>query len=497
MKIKKRICAALLLIGILAQTSCGFIVFNDGDETEAAPSTDTEDTTADTTTIGTSTPEGTAEPPTPGELARERLEALPDRDFKQAPVLIATVDNATICPTDTEDITIASRADSRRAVEEKFNTVIIANHTDAATMLNDAKQAYLSDMYYAELMAIPQSMVGSFRASGILANMNSLPHTNYTAEYYHQNIIDAAYAGDRLYAVSGAANFNPEYLSCIYFNRTLASECALGDLYTLVRDGKWTWDKLRELSIAADSNLDNVTGLGSVAPNADFIDLAAASHGIAYTSSSRRAIPTVNFLDNDSAAERARSAVDTLYNIIYKDNAFMSQNGDDVRNSFLQNSLLFSIDSLSFISQISDSDTEWGILPLPKYDESQSEYLSLLSPEAPVFCALENTSSYENSGLVLEGLNVASHGYVLDTYINDRIDYYLRDSGSIGMLKIICSGVTTDFSHMYASQFTNLANATYKAVQNAVTTRSSLDTIYKSYKTAADRELSRDINVSE
>ncbi|MBE6611090.1 MAG: extracellular solute-binding protein [Ruminococcaceae bacterium] len=488
----KRVCAAFLLSLMLTQTSCGFIVFNDPDSETAPVTTEPADTSAAMTeTVDTTAPADTAEPLSPGELARARLEALPDRNFDGAPILIATTAGDTICPLDAEDAAIASRADSRRAVEEKFNTVIIANVTDPTTMLADAEAATAAGMYYAELLAIPQSMVGQFRMSGILLNMNSLPHANYDEPYYHQNIIDAAYAGDELYAVSGAASFNPDYLSCVYFNRTLAESLGIGDLYALVRDGGWTWDKLREYAKAAKNNLDGATGIGSYADNNTLIDYAASAHGIEYTTTSVGAAPIVNFLERTSMAERAAAVVDTMYNLIYKDGTLLAKNGESMRNAFSAGELLFGIDSLSRITEISDGAVEWGILPLPKYDTDQHDYLSPLSADAPVFCAIAGTSSYENSGLVLEGLNAASYGYTLDTYLTERINYHLRDSNSIGMLDIICEGVTTDFVHMYASGQSTIANATYQAIVGAVTTRSSLETLYKSYKPTADRELSK------
>jgi hypothetical protein len=289
-------------------------------------------------------------------------------------------------------------------VEEKFNTTIIANSTDTAAILADVKTAINSGMYYADLMAIPLSSVGSFWASGALGNLYTLPYASYDADYYHADIIEAAHAGEALYAASGAANFNPDHISCVYFNRTLASEAGIGDLYQLVRDGNWTWDKLREYSMSAQRNINGITGLGSYAENAAFIHLAAATHDIEYTSSSNGAVPEVNYLDRAGMSERVKAAVDTMYRILYQDGAILKNTGSAVRSAFSGGTLLFSVDRLAFIPDISDGKTEWGILPLPKYDASQSSYLSPMPTDSPVFCIPANVTSVENPGLILEGL---------------------------------------------------------------------------------------------
>ena len=165
--------------------------------------------------------------------------------------------------------------------------------------------------------------------------------------------------------------------------------------------------------------------------------------------------------------------------------------------AFSGGTLLFSVDRLDFIPDISDGKTEWGILPLPKYDASQSEYLSPMPTDSPVFCIPANVTSVENPGLILEGLNIAADGYVTDTWLSERINYHLRDSASISMLDIILEDVTADFAHLWASGFTHLENATTKAVYNGITTRSTIETLYKNYAAAANRDIAAKIKLSE
>ena len=128
---------------------------------------------------------------------------------------------------------------------------------------------------------------------------------------------------------------------------------------------------------------------------------------------------------------------------------------------------------------------------MPKYDKSQKEYISPLKSDAPVFSALVNTTDFGNSGLILEALNVSAEGYLSDIYLSDRVNYMLRDDGSIGSLETIISTASLDFPHMFASGFSTLDSATYGAVYNGVTTRNSIDALYRNYQPAADREMAK------
>lgn len=487
-----------LILSVLmsSETACGLIVFNTGEDTSAAPVTEQASDTEELTTTLPITLTEQAEAvltPDPSAEARRRLESLPSRDLSDTTVIIATVDNTTICPIETESPVIRARADSRRAVEEKYDTTVIASLTEPDAMLTAARKAYNTDMYYADLLAIPQSMLGAFYAEGILANLYSLPHVDFDAPYYNGNINSAAIAGNGLYAISGAANFNADYLNCIYFNRAIVEQFVGEDLYAIVNEGKWTWDKLAEFSKAVDA-VDSIKGHGSALSFADYIDVAISSQGLSYTNNTEGVVPTVNYLDN-TALTPAKTIIEKLYSLIYTDNSFASLEDTALRELFLTDTLMFMTDRLYVMEWIANSSVSWGILPLPKYDEAQAEYLSPLPDEAPVFCVLKNTAGYEVSGLILEALNAASYEYVTDAYINERIDYILRDSGSIYMLETICDSAYTDFAHMYASGFANLENVTYGALYKAITSKSKIDTLYRNYKNSANRALSAKIKV--
>lgn len=491
--INRTLITLLLLCTLLVQPSCGFIKWNnDGTAVSDTSAADTsaQDSISDTVPSDSAADtSAVTEPVDPSKDARGRLASLPERDLSSSALIIAVVDANTVCPNfESTDAVIIARSDVRRAVEEKYNAIILQNVTDAASMLTAAKEAYNSDMYYADLISIPQSQLGAFHAEGILANMNSLPFTDYTAEYYDQSINGSARLGGIQFAVSGAANLNPDYLSCIYFNRTLADQCGLEDVYTLVKEGKWTWDKLGELALTAKSANSSVTGLGAFAQTAALVDLAASSQDIVYVSGTESSAPIVDFLGN-AQAERAKKAVDTMYRLLFTDGTYSKTAGNDTRALFSSGTLLFTADTLDYMTQISSGSVEWGILPMPKQDEAQNSYISPLSADAPIFCALANTPSYETSGLLLEALNAAAHDYIADVYMNDRIDYHLRDTQSVYMLEYIIDGAASDFAHMFASGIKGLENASYKAIQNAVTTRSTLDQLYRNNKNAANRAL--------
>lgn len=436
---------------------------------------------------------------TSADKARNRLSPLFNRDMKGETFFIATPDDVTVCPFgESDDKIILARADSRDAAEEKYNLSIITVNQTSAEIFEAAKSAVNSGMYYADLLAIPNSELGKFYAAGLLANMNSLPHTDYSADYYYGSAAAAATIGYDIYGVFGAASFNPDYLSAVYFNKDIAERCLTENLYDLVREGKWTFDKYAELNLAAEAADGNIFGHTSSLGRDAYLERAISAFGIEYVNNNPGEAPVLSFMEGDEAENpmitRATSAVDTLSRLFYSDKTFADLSVENAQSYFIDGAALFNVNTLDFAAWISDSPVNWGLLPMPKYSE-ESEYISPLGGDAPIFCVLKNTPSYEASGLVLEALNAAAYDYTLEAYIEDRIHYRLRDGDSIEMLRLICGNPTVDFTTMFASGFKHLDNATYKAVFGGVTTRSTLKNLYRQYRYYASSSLEKGVTV--
>lgn len=486
----KRILILTLTLAMLTSLgSCGFIVINDPDSTSVATGSDTSiDTKSDTVRESTpQMPETKPEPSDPRVEIGKKLDALPDKKLGQT-LLIAQSESSSIFPTSSDDETSTARIISYRAVEEKYETKIIPVTYSREDLLSEAKNAYAADTYFADLLLVPADLIGAFMNSRVLANMSSLPFTDYSGEDYNYGITSASRLGDRLLAVSGAACLDYDKLGCVYFNRALAAEITGDSLYDIVKDGGWTYDKYASLAKDAAGNLDGVSGHGSPLTSAEYIDMASASTGISYVSNPAGEYPTVDYMDGDKNSALASGIVDMLYRMFYSDQSLIPSN-DPADISFSEGKLLFLADRLGRADSLADSETEWGLLPLPKYDEQQKDYVSPLSADAPVFAAMANTPDFAGSGLLLEALNISAGDYIRDVYLNEKTNFTLRDNGSISSLSIILDTASLDFAHMFASGFSGLEKATYGAIYAGVTTRSTITALYKNLAPAANREL--------
>jgi hypothetical protein len=129
---------------------------------------------------------------------------------------------------------------------------------------------------------------------------------------------------------------------------------------------------------------------------------------------------------------------------------------------------LFHVDPLSAGKRYRAYDVEFGILPFPKYDEVQSEYLSL---SWNGFIMIPQTADPELAGAVNEALAAESYRLTVPAYYDILLNSKVaRDVESTEMIDIIHKGAVYDF----ALNFGNW-NSISLSISNLLNTKKSPD----------------------
>ena len=109
-----------------------------------------------------------------------------------------------------------------------------------------------------------------------LRNWYELPYVDFENPWWSSSTVeDSTYNGIAFFAVGDYALTAMAYTFCMYFNKTLAEEYALGDIYQTVLNGEWTLGKLTELSKDIYSDLNG----NSNADEEDFYGLSMRTGG--------------------------------------------------------------------------------------------------------------------------------------------------------------------------------------------------------------------------
>ncbi len=246
------------------------------------------------------------------------------------------------------------------------------------------------------------------------------------------------------------------YAACLLFNKDLAKEHELPDLYELVRKGEWTVDKMIQVTknFSEDLNNDGIFDIND--------RLAITSDDHAYLNYWYGAFrqSTVEKGENDAPTylvntPRMTSVIEklnTLFNtgrrgIIYS----MNGEREEYLNAFAEGRVLFHVGAATNATSLREYDINFGIIPLPKFDENQENYGSWVDPWHLTLCVPSDNPDHERTSIILEALGYYSYRMIYPALIEQQLfGSGTRDVESLEMLEdYIFPNVFFDFGYIY------------------------------------------------
>ena len=291
------------------------------------------------------------------------------------------------------------------------------------------------------------SLYGRAQA-GELANWYDIPHINLDAQWWDQSVVRDLSYHDKLYVLTGDISplTNVRVYSLV-FNKDLCRSLDLDMPYKYVLDGTWTLDVFNEYitNVNADMNGDGVMDYedrwGYFSQDGNSFMMYFAGGGTVVEKDSKGNYQIV--MDSERNLQLAAKAVDISADkskTLMAD-GYVAANG----NSWPAASSWFAAGGSLMRSSVFEPvprdyrsmDTDFGILPYPKFDELQKDYVTL-PEETSIMFAVPITANMEYTGLILESLAAESVSTVsvafYDVCLNGKS---VRDEESSAMLDII------------------------------------------------------------
>jgi len=410
--------------------------------------------------------------------ARSVLEALPSADFGAYEFRIWTSNwfNATLegrqAPEQeqTGDPVNDALYIRDRLVEEKYNISIAYTIIDNSDQLlsNSKKSIQSGENEFDFGMDNMIIYTKGLAQNGMLVDFNKIPNIDLTREWWSKYAVrDLTINGSFFFATGDITARYPGSQYLMLFNKKLFSDTGLDYPYQTIRDGNWTLDALFAITkdkandINGDGILDKNDSYGLVVENmAPFCFLQSCGEGLIKIVDGN---PTLNAKNERTIAifEKLASVWSDPQYVYYPKNYVVY---DEVP-VFKEDRALFVAMTGTNTSLYKDMESDFGIIPLPKYDAFQSEYYSYCQPWGSAsVCVPVTTRDLDRTGMIMEALAAAgrytSTVAVYDITLKTK---YARDEESEAMLDIICEGSCYDFAFIYDwgglySQFVNAVN---------------------------------------
>lgn len=334
-----------------------------------------------------------------------------------------------------------TRYELNKRTEDRFQITLSETKIPYADLQAYAQKELLAQTAVHDVFFLTPLQTAAFMTSGYMQNLLEINELNLEKPWWDQTLRVDNTLMDHLYFLGGAYHLQEmEATSAMFFNKEMLTNLGLEDPYTLVRDGKWTHDKLYEMSAqAAQLNGDtsfayNAGGssvYGTVTMTNIFTAFVLGSEAY-YVEHGDDGKPVITFNTEHFYDVCAKVAKLTSAEGLYKYNNHIEL--------FKANRALFlGCEVKSAANELRDMDSEFGIIPIPKYDEAQENYVSNLLWATHFFTIPVTCDDPARAAIIMDAMNYEAMKEVLPVYY-DRVCYKgLRDEDSIEMLELIRS----------------------------------------------------------
>ena len=315
------------------------------------------------------------------------------------------------------------------AIQKEYNCTIKMVYMDANSFLSDVATTTARGKVYADIYEI-QGEMGDLYKNGYFADLSKVSSVGLKTNGWSPASIANATYKNTCYGVG-----LEKYIgySVVYFNKALASKYKVGDLYSLVDKGQWTWSKFRSVSETAYKQ-SNGKVYGCNATFTPYLFNLVFANGTSPVVLAN-GIPVFNGLDS-----KLLEALNWLQSYCKAGLYNKNKSGNYVTaiNSFMAGESLFYIGGngspdINDLSALMEDD--YGILPFPKGD-GQKNYTCILMNNR-FYGLASNNSQAEDAGKVLVALG--NRTYIKAAEWDKQHASYVRDEESLKMLRKIRS----------------------------------------------------------
>ena len=352
-----------------------------------------------------------------------------------------------------------------RTIEEKYNIKTEQTLLDDTTGHLKKIVASAEDVY--DIAALHGfTNVSSMAVGGYLCDLNQVNHIDFTKPWWNTDVNAAlSFAGKLYYTTSDYLLLDKQRTYILIFNKKIIEDYSLGNLYQTVFDGKWTADAMLSMIDKVSSDIDgdgkmtdlDMYGLGMDSYLSFYTFYIALGGTITGLDENGLPVLTMNNDRNISVIDKVIDLTCNTDTALFCDDFSGKVDYDYwavTSNVFYAGRELFLSafpHSLKSISANTDIDFDYGVVPFPKYDQSQEKHLTIPDNYHSMVLTIPVTNTDTDfAGFMLEALSAESRYTTLPAYYEVSCKTkYTYDEESARCLDIIFSGITYDLGSIY------------------------------------------------
>jgi len=369
------------------------------------------------------------------------------------------------------------------AVEERFNVRLnlveeLGGWNEQDLFLRKVRNSVSAGDDEFQLISGYAAYMPRLQSGGFLINLHDLPHVDFDRAWWSTDLRDNLTINDKMFFATGDIALSMwEHILAIYFNKQMMADYQMEDPYEIVRSGRWTLDKLNEMCREAyrdfdgDGQVSEGDIFGYATDTANLVDNFYGAFDAPVIMKDEHGMPY-----HAQNTQKMADIVDKLYQFLWENpgvysNIIASPGPENLyRYIFEENRALFLPELLGNAQDLRGMETDFGIIPYPKWDEAQEHYLTTSVAYFSLLCVPVTVQNLEMTGILTEALSVESYKKVIPAFYEIALKTkHARDDESAEMIDLIRSGLTFDFGKIYTLEL----NGSMNILRNLMTEKRS------------------------
>ncbi|MCL2518349.1 MAG: hypothetical protein FWF15_07290 [Oscillospiraceae bacterium] len=356
-----------------------------------------------------------------------------------------------------------------RAVEDKLNINIKIITTPEVTeqeLTQYFSKSVLADEDAFDL-ALPHTVnAGTAATQGIMFNWHNVPYIDFNKPWWNKVIVDELTINGKLFlAMSDFGISAIDYTWVMLYNYKIGNDYDIPNLFDIVKAGNWTIDLFQSYikNVSGDLNGDGIfdhndfygfiTHFNSAIQNWMF----ALDQKVTKMDADGYPQLIVNTEKMVSIVEKVYDILFTGNNTLYLDSSnklrdALNPIGHDqaVATKFESDTVMFAAIRMQYIELLRNMQSEYGIIPFPKYDSKQPAYYTHVDGHAPLMSLPLTITNVERIGIIIEALSAETYREVVPAVMDLVLQSkFARDAVSYEMLELILDGRVYTFGYIY------------------------------------------------
>lgn len=326
-----------------------------------------------------------------------------------------------------------------KAVEELLKIEI--SEVAASNAVDLARKSIASGLDEYDMIVIRSTDQMTLAQNGYLYRLDEMEYLDPTKPWWDNNSYEALSIADAHFMIVGDMQIMDKDATWVqFFNKKMIEDYGLENPFDLVKNNEWTIDKQLEM-IKAVTDDTNGDGLYTKEDTYGMVSTNFSPMGFFYGFGEKIATKNADDIPELTMNTPKMSQIVNYIDEICSINSKIAYTGEpaDTQEVFERGRGLFLGEVLQLAERLREMDTDFGLIPYPKYDKDQKNYHSVVhSVTCMISVPLTITDSERNS-IIMEALCAESKYTLRKAYYDTSLTTkFLRyDDGSSEMLDII------------------------------------------------------------